>query len=73
MKTAGKLQRVSAAIAAVAVSFSIVWAISGYAYPDVSPASLGQMAKKSVPPIGLATPSETVQSLPANCRGCAPG
>ena len=31
---ASKLQRVSAAIAAIAVTLSIVWSIAGYAYPD---------------------------------------
>jgi hypothetical protein len=35
---ASKLQRMSAAIAAVAVTLSIVWSIAGYAYPD-SPAA----------------------------------
>ena len=62
MKTAGKLQRVTAAIAAVAVSFSIVWGIAAYAYPDLSFASLGQLAKGVVP-----------GGLPAKCKGCVPG
>ena len=31
---ATKLQRVSAAITALAVTLSIVWSIAGYAYPD---------------------------------------
>ena len=34
MKAATKLQRVSAAIAALAVTLSLVWSIAGYAYPD---------------------------------------
>ncbi len=63
MKSAGKLQRVTAAIAAVAVSFSIVWGISGYAYPDLSSASLGRLAKETVVPAGL----------PATCKDCMPG
>jgi hypothetical protein len=46
MKQASKLERVSAAIAAVAVSVSIVWAISGYAYPEAPSALFGQIAKK---------------------------
>jgi hypothetical protein len=46
MKQATKLERVSAAIAAVAVSVSIVWAISGYAYPEAPSALLDQIAKK---------------------------
>lgn len=70
MKTAGKLQRVSAAMAAVAVSFSIVWAISGYAYPDVAPAWVGQLTKENALRVG---PSETIMSLPVSCKGCAPG
>ncbi|HYL23434.1 MAG TPA: hypothetical protein VEV21_03485 [Burkholderiales bacterium] len=64
MKTAGKFQRVSATIAALAMTFSIVWGISGYAYPDLSSGSLGQLA---------VTPSETAVNLPAHCKGCAPG
>jgi hypothetical protein len=63
MKTGDKLQRVTAAIAAVAVSFSIVWGISGYAYPDVASGPLRQLAKESVVPAGL----------PATCKGCVPG
>jgi len=31
---ATKLQRVTAAVAAIAVTLSIVWSIAGYAYPD---------------------------------------
>ena len=31
---ATKLQRACAAIAALAVTLSIVWSIAGYAYPD---------------------------------------
>ena len=50
MKQATKLERVSAAIAAVAVSVSIVWAISGYAYPEVPSAVLDQIAKKMSQP-----------------------
>jgi hypothetical protein len=55
MKTAGKFQRVSAAAAALAMTFSIVWGISGYAYPDVASGSLGQLAKQSVVPAGVAS------------------
>ena len=47
MKTTSKIQRTSAAIAAVAVSFTIVWAMSSYAYPDPSPAPIGQLAKQA--------------------------
>ena len=50
MKHATKLERLSAAIAAVAVSLSIVWAISGYAYPEAPAAWLDQMAKKMSQP-----------------------
>jgi hypothetical protein len=50
MKQATKLERVSAAIAAVAVSLSIVWAISGYAYPEASASWLDLMAKKMLQP-----------------------
>lgn len=50
MKQATKLERVSAAIAAVAVSLSIVWAISGYAYPEASATWLDLMAKKMSQP-----------------------
>ena len=45
MRTATKLQRLSAAIAAVAMSLTIVWAISGYAYPEASAAWFGEIAK----------------------------
>lgn len=31
---ASKIQRVTAALAAIAVTLSIVWSIAGYAYPD---------------------------------------
>jgi hypothetical protein len=31
---ATRLQRTTAAVAAVAVTLSIVWSIAGYAYPD---------------------------------------
>ena len=31
---ATKLQRVTAAVTALAVTLSIVWSIAGYAYPD---------------------------------------
>jgi hypothetical protein len=31
---ATKLQRMTAAVAAIAVTLSIVWSIAGYAYPD---------------------------------------
>ena len=50
MKSASRLQRASAAIAAVAVSLSIVWSIAGYAYPDAPSAGFGQMAKKTSVP-----------------------
>jgi hypothetical protein len=50
MKTVSKLQRVSAAIAALAVSLSIVWSIAGYAYPEAPAAWFGQMAKKTSQP-----------------------
>ena len=50
MKSASRLQRASAAIAAVAVSLSIVWSIAGYAYPDAPSAWFGQMAKKTSVP-----------------------
>jgi hypothetical protein len=47
MKSASKFQRVSAAVAAVAVSLSIVWSIAGYAYPDAPSSWFGQVAKKT--------------------------
>ena len=50
MKQATKFERVSAAIAAIAVSLSIVWAIAGYAYPEAPTAWLDQMAKKMSQP-----------------------
>jgi hypothetical protein len=50
MKAVSKLQRVSAAIAALAVSLSIVWSIAGYAYPEAPGAWFGQMAKKTSQP-----------------------
>jgi hypothetical protein len=54
MKTAGKFQRVSAAVAALAMTFLIVWGISGYAYPDLSSSSLGELASGSVIEASLA-------------------
>jgi len=48
MKPVSKFQRMSAAIAAVAVSFSIVWLLSDYAYPNLSSAGLGEMAQKAL-------------------------
>ena len=50
MKNASKLQRLSAALASVAVTFTIVWAIAGYAYPDLPSLGLGQLAKKTTSP-----------------------
>jgi len=50
MKQATKLERVSAAIAALTVSLSIVWAISGYAYPEAPASLLDQIAKKMSQP-----------------------
>jgi hypothetical protein len=37
----------SAAIAAVAMSLTIVWAISGYAYPEAPAAWFGEIAAKA--------------------------
>jgi hypothetical protein len=45
-----KLQRVSAAIAAAAVTLSIVWGIAGYAYPDAPAAWLDQLVIKTSQP-----------------------
>jgi hypothetical protein len=41
------IQQVSAAIAAMAVTLSIVWAISGYAYPEAPSAWPSEIAKKA--------------------------
>ena len=49
MKTATRIQRLGAAIAAVAMTLSIVWMISGYAYPQMPAAWLDQLAKKAAP------------------------
>lgn len=48
MEPVSKFQRISAAIAAVALSFSIVWLLSDYAYPESSSAGLGEMAQKAL-------------------------
>ena len=48
MKRVSKFQRLSAAMAAVAVSFSIVWLLSGYAYPDLSFTGRGELAQKAL-------------------------
>jgi hypothetical protein len=45
MRTATRLQRLSAAIAAVLATLSIVWGISGYAYPDAPSYSPNPIAK----------------------------
>jgi len=50
MKAVSKLQRISAAIAAAAVTLSIVWGIAGYAYPDAPAAWLDQLVKTSLHP-----------------------
>ena len=47
MESASKLQKLSAALASVAVTFTIVWAVAGYAYPDLTAFGLGQLAKKT--------------------------
>ena len=71
MKTA-KLQRLSAAIASLAMSLAIVSSISGYAYPEASAPRQDRMAKKPAFPAKVVMPS--VLSLPvASCKGCAPG
>ena len=57
MNTASKLQRMSAATIAVAMTFSIVWAMSGYAYPGTSAAASGQMAEEAAPVARVAKPS----------------
>jgi hypothetical protein len=44
MKTT-KFQRLSAAVAAAAMTLTIVWGISGYAYPESPSAWLGEIAK----------------------------
>jgi hypothetical protein len=46
-KAKSTIQRVSAAIAATAVTLSIVWSIAGYAYPELPASWLGQMATKA--------------------------
>jgi hypothetical protein len=48
MKPISKFQRISAAIAAVALSFSIVWLLSDYAYPQFSSGGLGEIAQKAL-------------------------
>jgi len=50
MKAATKLQRASAAIAALAVTLSIVWSIAGYAYPDAPAAWFDLLAKTHLQP-----------------------
>ena len=50
MKTGIKLQRLSAAIASVAMSLAIVCSISAYAYPGASASRQAMMAKKSAFP-----------------------
>ena len=50
MKSASKLQKLSAALASVAVTFTIVWAVAGYAYPDLPAFGLGELAKKTTLP-----------------------
>ncbi|HYR32963.1 MAG TPA: hypothetical protein VEQ87_01605 [Burkholderiales bacterium] len=45
MKTT-KLERLSAAVAAAAMTLTIVWTISGYAYPESPSAWLGELAKR---------------------------
>jgi hypothetical protein len=57
VNTASKTQRVSAATIAVAMTFSIVWAMSGYAYPGSSAFAPGQMAKDVAPVVRVAKPS----------------
>ncbi len=57
MNTASKIQRMSAATIAVAMTFSIVWAMSGYAYPGTSAAASGQMAEEAAPVARVAKPS----------------
>jgi hypothetical protein len=71
MKTAIKLQRLSAALASLAMSFAIVSSISAYAYPGVSAPRLDKMAKKNAITAQVVMPA--VLRLPANCKGCAPG
>jgi hypothetical protein len=72
MKTGIKLQRLSAAIASVAMSLAIVCSISAYAYPGASASRQAMMAKKSAFPAKVVMPS--MLSLPlATCKGCAPG
>jgi hypothetical protein len=46
MKKTTKFERLSAGVAAVVMTVSIVWAISGYAYPGSPSAWLGQVAKR---------------------------
>jgi hypothetical protein len=47
MAVASKVERVSAAVVALAITSSIVWAISGYAYPGSPSSWLGQVAIKA--------------------------
>jgi hypothetical protein len=42
---ATKLQRMTAAVAAIAVTLSIVWSIAGYAYPDAPVAWFDLLAR----------------------------
>ena len=47
---ATKLQRVTAAVAAIAVTLSIVWSIAGYAYPDAPVAWFDLLARTAHQP-----------------------
>jgi len=46
-RAAGRaVERLSAAVAAAAMTLTIVWTISGYAYPESPSAWLGELAKR---------------------------
>jgi hypothetical protein len=46
VKTANSIGRVSVAVAALTVSFALVWTIAGYAYPEMTDTWLAHLPAK---------------------------